>query len=505
MATKKGTSSASIPAEKGPSAFKPFIADAEILPEFTFKAVALGAVMGLIFGASTVYLGLRVGLTVSASIPIAVLSIAIFRGLGKLWGGRATILENNIVQTTGSAGESIAAGVVFTIPALIFLGASLEFNRTFLLALTGGWLGILFMIPLRRALIVKEHGNLTYPEGTACAEILIAGERGGSLAKMILWGGVLGTAYKALLSIGGLWKERPAYAFPQWFKGASVTAEVSPELLGVGYIIGPKVAATMVAGGLLSSLVLVPVIKFFGDPLTSILYPATKVIGEMGPGDVRNYYVRYIGAGAVAAAGIINLIRVMPTIVEAFRSGLRDIATSGADKGTSDRRPRTERDLPMSLVVLGSLALVVVLSLALWYLLRSTLPSYIIFLAAAILMIIFGFFFVTVSSRIVGEIGSSANPISGMTIATLMATSLIFVALGWKDAVFAPIALTVGAVVCIAAANAGATSQDLKTGFLVGATPRLQQIGLIIGAMASVLAIGWTTILLNNAYTQTPM
>ncbi|MBI4469058.1 MAG: oligopeptide transporter, OPT family [Acidobacteria bacterium] len=502
MASTNVKDAAPTPGGGNPSGFQPFVSSSAYLPEFTPKAVLLGVLMGLIFGASTVYLGLRVGLTVSASIPIAVLSIAIFRGLARFTGGRATILENNIVQTTGSAGESIAAGVVFTIPALIFLGSSLEFTRTFLLALTGGWLGILFMIPLRRALIVKEHGNLTYPEGTACADILIAGEKGGSLAKMILWGGLLGAGYKTLLSIGGLWKERPVFNFPNWYKGASVTAEVSPELLGVGYIIGPKVASTMVAGGMLSALVLVPIIKFFGGQLSTVLYPAGQLIGEMGADAIRGTYVRYIGAGAVAAAGIINLVRAMPTIMEAFRSGMKDIAIANNKKGAGDSRPRTEQDLPMSLVIFGSLALVFILSIALWWLLRSTLPSYFIFLGAAILMIIFGFFFVTVSSRIVGEIGSSANPISGMTIATLMATSLIFVLLGWRDAVFGPIALTVGAVVCIAAANAGATSQDLKTGFLVGATPRFQQIGLIIGAMASVLIIGWTTILLNDAYTR---
>lgn len=493
------------PSEHGPAAvaneaaeFRPYIPAEQAVPEFSFKAVIWGAIFGVIFGAVTVYLGLRAGLTVSASIPIAVLSISILRWLGKLGMGRPTILENNIVQTTGSAGESVAAGVVFTIPALIFLGFrdAFEYWRIFFLALVGGWLGVLFMIPLRRYLIVKEHRALKYPEGKACADVLVAGEKGGSFAGKVFSGFGLGIVYK-LFNEGLLaWRPRPAYQ-PGWYPGGSIAADVTPEYFGVGYIIGPRVAGTIFAGGVLSWLVLIPLIKFFGQHIPEAIFPATQPIAELAPAQIWSAYIRSIGAGAVAAAGTITLGRTMPTIVESFRAAFKDLL-----KGAEARRAftRTDRDMPLTVVAGGSL----VLMLAIWGVLSLLIhPGHTgSNFVAALLLTGFGFIFVTVSSRIVGLIGSSANPISGMTIATLIAVSLIFLAVGWTGGSYAAVALSVGAVVCIAAANAGATSQDLKTGFLIGATPWKQQIGLMIGVTFSVLVIGGTMLLLNRAYTR---
>lgn len=480
--------------------FKPYIPPEQTPPELTLKAAALGAFFGLIFGAVTVYLALRAGLTVSASIPIAVLAIAVFKRLG-----RSTILENNIVQTAGSAGESIAAGVAFTVPALIFLGFADYFTvpRIFLLALVGGCLGVLFMIPLRRYLIVKEHGNLLYPEGTACADVLVAGERGGSFAGRVFWGLGLGGVYQFLMQGLRFWNELPTYD-PRWYPGGRIAGNITPEYLGVGYIIGPKIAGTVFAGGVFSWLVLIPAIKFFGAGLTQPLFPGTVPISEMTPDVVWARYIRPIGAGAVAMAGLFTLWRTIPTIVDSFRAGARDLMSRrapGASRfglGAAEGRARTDRDLPLTIVLGGSAALV----LATWGMLQLTVnPGYLIGnFIASVLVVIFGFLFVTVSSRIVGILGSSSNPISGMTIATLMATSLIFVLVGWTAGAFPAVALSIGAVVCIAAANGGATSQDLKTGFLVGATPWRQQIALIIGALASVLVIGYTITYLNAAY-----
>jgi putative OPT family oligopeptide transporter len=464
--------------------FKPFIPNEQIMPEFTTKAIILGAIFGLIFGAATVYLALKAGLTVSASIPIAVLAIAVFKRIGN-----STILENNIVQTIGSAGESVAAGVAFTIPALIFLTAGERFFsyiNIFTLALVGGILGVLFMVPLRRSLIVKEHETLPYPEGTACAEVLVAGERGGSLAGKVFAGLGIAFAYKSLMSIFGLWKEAPTIqaGHNTSFPNASVSAEITPEYLGVGYIIGPRIAGVLVAGGVLAYLVLIPLITFIGDGLPSVLRPGDGLIRDMSPSAIRLGYVRYIGAGAVAAAGLITLIRTMPTIISAFRESFKSLRDMRAGVAPS----RTERDLPITYVIIGSLALVFIVAF-LPQLPRETMIGS---LLMGLLVVIFGFFFVTVSSRIVGIIGSSSNPISGMTIATLMATCLIFVGLGWTGDGYQALALTVGSIVCIAAANAGATSQDLKTGYIVGATPVYQQIGLIIGVVVSTIVIGLT-------------
>lgn len=475
-----------------PATFKPYIDTEAGVPEFTLKAILLGAVFGIIFGMSTVYLGLRAGLTVSASIPIAVMAIAVFKKVGK-----STILENNIVQTIGSAGESIAAGVVFTIPALYFLVEGkdyFKYTQIFVLALFGGIIGVLFMIPLRRSLIVKEHGVLPYPEGTACADVLIAGEKGGSMAQRVFAGLGLAFLYKSLMSIFGLWKDVPAWVTSRTsqYPNAYVASEITPEYLGVGYIIGPRIAGIMFAGGALSYLVLIPLITLFGDKITEVMKPGVgeMLIRDMSPSQIRLGYVRYIGAGAVAMSGLITLLRTLPTIISSFRDSLKDLK-GGA--GAGERR-RVEHDIPITYVIFGSLALVLILSV-----LPQIPGSFPGSLLMGLLMIVFGFFFVTVSSRIVGLIGSSSNPISGMTIATLMATCLLFISVGWTGQAYEPVALCVGAIVCIAAANAGATSQDLKTGYIVGATPYKQQLGLIIGVLASVFAIGITLMFLHNS------
>ncbi|MGQ9895985.1 MAG: OPT family oligopeptide transporter [Acidobacteriota bacterium] len=467
--------------------FRPFVASEAVLPEFTLRSVLVGVILGIVFGASSVYLALKVGLTVSASIPIAVLSITIFRALGK-----SSILENNMTQTIGSAGESVAAGVVFTVPALLLMGYALDLSRTTLTALTGGWLGVLLMIPLRWALIVKEHGKLTYPEGTACAEVLIVGEKGGSQARLVFGGFGLALLYKFLMSGLHLWKEYPEKALGKVLPGATLSAEVSPELMGVGYIIGPRIAGIMLAGGAMSYLVLIPTIVFFGSDLGEPLFPAAKLIRDMSPSDVRTNFVLYIGAGAVATGGIISLVRSLPMILAAFRAGV-----GGFKATTGTTVARTENDLPMNAVLGGAGLLWVILSAVIYF----TAAELGFSLLAAAMIMAFGFFFVTVSSRITGEIGSSSNPISGMTVATILLTCLIFLAIGKVGIEARVVALSVGAVVCIAAAIGGATSQDLKTGFLVGATPRQQQIGLVIGVTTSALAIGWVLSFLNDSNT----
>src|SRR5438876_4761734 len=483
-------------------AFAPYVPATQSPAEFTLKAIVIGVLFGLLFGASTVYLGLRAGLPVSASIPIAVLAISVLKKLGG-----STILENNIVQTIGSAGESIAGGVVFTIPALIFLAprgpAYFNYLQITMLAFAGGILGVLMMIPLRRALIVKEHGVLPYPEGTACADVLVAGERRGRLAGMVFGGLGVGALWKSLSWIFSLFTTVIGYSMPRasQFPNATLNVDISPEYLGVGYVIGPRIAGTMFAGGVLSWLALLPLLSILGafipTPFPPIhpnyaSNPATGLpfrIAEMEPADLWSAYIRYIGAGAVLAAGLITLARTIPTIIASAREGLKDFG-AGAAAGS---RIRTERDIPMVVVLGGSLLLALFLAVA------PKLPTQGNFLAA-ILVIVFGFFFVTVSSRITGLIGTSSNPISGMTIATLILTCLLFVALGWTGDYYSPIALCVGAVVCIAAANAGGTSQDLKTGYLVGATPLYQQIGLIIGVVTSAFVIGMTTIYLHRVF-----
>jgi putative OPT family oligopeptide transporter len=468
------------------SEFKPYISPLESPREFTFRAVFIGAILGIVFAASSVYLALKVGMTVSASIPIAVLSITLFRVLG-----RATILENNIVQTTGSAGESIAFGVATTMPVFLLLGLEMNLLPILMMALLGGILGVLMMIPLRQGLIVKEHGKLTYPEGTACADVLIVGEQGGTKAKTVFLGFGLGAAYKFVNAGAKLWAEIPERLLG-FFKGASVSAEVTPELLGVGYIIGPKVSANMMAGGMLSYLILIPAITIFGEHLDTPLFPATILIKDMSPGLVRNAYVLYIGAGAVATGGIISLIKSFPTIISAFRRGFATFLDSRKGTARKETVLRTDRDLPLSVVVFGSLGLVIAIWLA---------PILNINAISAVLIVLFGFFFVTVSSRITGEIGSSSNPISGMTVATLLITCLLFLAVGWTGVSYRAMALCTAAIVCIAASNGGTISQDLKTGYLVGGTPKYQQLAIMIGVISSALVIGLVVIGLNNAYT----
>lgn len=495
--------------------FTPYIAPETNLRELTLLPVIVGAILGLIFGASSLYLVLKVGLTVSASIPVAVISITLFRLFSRLGVRDATILEHNIVQTAGSAGESIAFGVGVTMPAILILGFDLEITRVMLVAVLGGLLGILMMIPLRRALIVAQHGILKYPEGTACAEVLKAGASAesraaaspearreqatlgtGTSAKTIFTGFGIALAYKTAMVAFRTWKEVPEKVFGAPFKTASLSVEISPELLGVGYIIGPRIAAIMCAGGVLAYLVLIPMISFFGASLATPLPPeTTTLIKDMSPSAIRNAYVLYIGAGAVAAGGLISVFRSLPIIWHGIRGGMQDFKTSKTqDKPTT---LRTDRDLSFRTVLIGIVALILAIAFANPLYIGGTPPT--ARLAAAVLIIIFGFLFVTVSSRLTGEIGSSSNPISGMTVATLLLTCLTFVVLGWTGSNYYVTALSIGAIVCIAASNGGSTSQDLKTGFLVGATPRSQQIAILIGALVSALALGPILLKLNSA------
>ncbi len=502
---------------------EPFILPETVMREFTVRALVVGTLLGVLFGASSLYLVLKVGLTVSASIPVAVMSLALFRGLSKLGLRDATVLENNISQTAGSAGESLAFGVGVTMPAIMILGFDLELTRVLLVSVLGGLLGILMMIPLRRALIVKEHGILKYPEGTACAAVLTAGASAddraqaspGAIADMraaeaaglgkapgakaIFSGLGIGVLYNVLNRVPRLWKDTPEKIFDAPFKGASVSAEISPELLGIGYIIGPRIAALMCGGGVLSYLVLIPMIKFFGEHIQSPVAPGKMPIADMQPDDVRAAYVLYIGSGAVAAGGIISLFRSLPTIWHGLKEGLRDVGflkikTDGA-LAEGAPVPRTERDLSMTFVGIGIIVLIAAIMAAPMLLDAGLWAKFL----GAILIVIFGFLFVTVSSRLTGEIGSSSNPISGMTIATLLLTCLIFLIVGWTGSAYYVTALSVGAIVCIAASNGGSTSQDLKTGYLLGATPRYLQIAILFGSIASAVALGPILLKLNDA------
>jgi len=497
--------------------FKPYISATDSVAEFTIKSILLGSMFGIIFGAATVYLALKAGLTVSASIPISVIAISLGR---KFF--RTTILENNIIQTTGSAGESIAAGVAFTLPGFLFMsmtddGTSVGesyFNywTIFTLAAFGGILGTLMMIPLRRSLIVKEHETLPYPEGTACGSVLIAGEKGGDFAKTAYLGLAAAFVYAFLQKIMHVIAETPAWMTKQtnkFFPSATVNGEITPEYLGVGYIIGPRIAGVLVAGGVMAWLGLIPLLASL-VPAETIAMQLVKlgylkdVFTPGGKGGwnpetlsfnntataVYFAYVRQIGAGAVAAGGMITLIKTLPTIISSFRESVSSMKEKGANTEVS----RTENDLSFKMVIAGSIGLVLLMALL------PNIPGDSILnkLLIGILVVIFGFFFVTVSSRIVGIIGASSNPISGMTIATLMGTALIFVAVGWTGKFFEPMALVVGSMICIAAANAGATSQDLKTGYIVGATPKYQQIALFIGAIVSSLVIGYVVKVLDT-------
>ena len=481
---------------------QPYIPDQTTLPEFSLRAVVLGSVLGVIFGASSLYLVLKVGLTVSASIPVAVISITLFRLWAKMGFKDASILENNIVQTAGSAGESLAFGLGVTMPAILILGFDLELTRVFLVAAFGGVLGILMMIPLRRALIVEQHGVLKYPEGSACAEVLKAGadaaSRAAAHASAITGAGIsavtifAGFAIGLVYKIGNIalkgWKDVPEKVFGAPMKSGSVAVEISPELLGVGYIIGPRIASIMCAGGVLTYLLLIPLIKFFGEGLSGPLAPGTMPISAMEPGQIRGAYVLYIGAGAVAAGGVISLVRALPLIWRGLSQGLRDYRVNDGGAATA----RTQNDIPLKWVGIGVIVLMAGITLA---------PSLHMNLIGAFLIVLFGFLFVTVSSRLTGEIGSSSNPISGMTVATLLLTCLIFLLLGWTGGTYYVTALSIGAIVCIASSNGGTTSQDLKTGYLIGATPRLQQYAIMIGSLASAVMLGPILLGLNQAAT----
>ncbi len=497
-----------------PGAFRPYIPSRVHLRELTLIPLLVGTVLGIIFGASSLYLVLKVGLTVSASIPVAVVSITLFRLLSRFGMNNTTILENNIVQTAGSAGESIAFGVGATMPAIMILGFDLEIGRVLLVSVLGGLLGILMMIPLRRALIVDQHGLLKYPEGTACAEVLKAGAsredqiaaqgilpdspesasiaETDSGAKTIFAGFVIGLIYKTFNVALKLWKDVPEKVFGEPFAAGSISAEISPELLGVGYIIGPRIAGIMCAGGILAYLVLIPMIKFFGSAIPGVVPPGLVPISAMDPGQIRGAYILYIGAGSVTAGGIISLLRSGSTIWRGLKQGLADLSRSKAK--ASVFVPRVDRDLSMTFVLGGIVALVAMIMLS---------PSLNLLFnpVGALLIIVFGFLFVTVSSRLTGEIGSSSNPISGMTIATVLFTCLLFLLVGWTGPSYFVTALSIGGIVCIASSNGGTTSQDLKTGFLIGSTPRNQQIAILVGALASAIALGPILLRLNDAAT----
>jgi len=483
--------------------YVPYVSAAESPAEFTIKAITVGILAGILFGAANAYLGLRAGLTISTSIPVAVISVALFKVLHAL-GTPSSVLEANISQTVGSASSSVASGVIFTLPALFLWGFAPSLLQMTLLAMTGGLLGVLFMVPLRRFLIEREHGELPYPEGTACAQVLVAADQGGSRARNVFWGLGIGALFKFFTGWSRLVPDDLHIDLP-FLKKGQLGTEVSAALFGVGYILGPRIGLIMVGGGLLSSLVLIPGIAYWGEDLLAPLYPETQnLIRDMAPGQIWTRYVRYIGAGAVATGGLITLLRSIPTMIESFRIGARQIRER-LDLGSSTPKVvRTESELSLKTVGLGVGLIVVVLAVVPQaFAAFSTLAPISAFVhraVAALLVATFAFFFVTVSSRIVGLVGVTSNPTSGMTIATLLGTASLFLLLGWTDLTGKMAALTVGCVVAIAASIAGDTSQDLKTGFLLGATPRSQQIGELIGVLTSAAFVCLTVIALADAY-----
>ena len=469
------------------AAYKPFIPADKVVPEITVTSIILGIILAVVFGAANAYLGLRVGMTISASIPAAVLSMGVIRFILR----KDSILENNMVQTIGSAGESLAAGAIFTLPALFLWAEEGKIDTPSMLTITliclvGGVLGILFMIPLRQALIVEEHGVLPFPEGQACSEVLMAGEEGGSKAGAVFSGLGIAALYKFLTDGLKIWPSEVGHDI-KFFKGSSLGMQVLPALAGVGYICGPKISSYMFAGGTLSWFVLMPVIALFGADAT--IFPGTEVINTLSPGTLWGTYVRYIGAGAVATGGVISLVKSFPMIVRTFKATM---ATFGKkSEKTATVLPRTQQDLPMPLVI----GLVIALVLLIWL-----LPTFPVNPLGALLVVIFGFFFAAVSSRMVGLIGSSNNPVSGMAIATLLATTVLLKITGTAGTKGMVGAIAIGGIICVVAAIAGDTSQDLKTGFLVGATPKKQQVGEIIGVIASAISIGYVLDLLNRAW-----
>ena len=465
--------------------FKPYIPADKIVPEFTVTSVLIGCLLAIVFGAANAYLGLLVGMTVSASIPAAVLSMGIIRFILR----RDSILENNMVQTIGSAGESLAAGAIFTLPAL-FLWAEegkIEFPSIltiFLIALFGGILGVCFMVPLRQALIVEEHGTLPFPEGTACAEVLLAGEEGGSKAGSVFKGLGIAAVYKFVADGLSLFPSEIGYAF-KGFAGSQIGIQVLPSLAGVGFICGPKISSYMLAGGTLSCFVLMPAIALFGGD--AVIFPGEVPISTLAPDDLWGTYVKYIGAGAVAAGGLISLIKTFPLIIRTFRQAMKSMSK----KHSNANALRTQQDLPMPLL----LGMILVIVIAIWL-----VPTFPVNPIGALIVVIFGFFFASVSSRMVGLIGSSNNPVSGMAIATLIIATLLLKVTGSDGTTGMVGAIAIGGIICIVAAIAGDTSQDLKTGFIVGATPKKQQIGEMLGVVVSAAAIGFVLYLLNEAW-----
>lgn len=470
--------------------FQPYIKPEQTMSEVTLRAVILGALISIIFGAANAYIGLKVGMTICASIPAAVISMAVLRGVLRT----GTVLENNMVQTIGSAGESLAAGIIFTIPAFFIWNETIPgFSHPisvwdiFFLSMLGGCLGILFMIPLRRYLIVKEHGKLRFPEGTACAEIIKAGDEGGSKAKIVFAGMGLGALYKVIMGGIRVWPESPLYNL-HYPKGAYLGIDATPALLGVGYIIGPRISALMLGGAVLGYLGLAPLIAYLGSYLSEAVPPATKLISEMSPAELRDNYIKYFGVGAVAMGGFVSLIKSIPVIIHSFSLGVKQIFSKRIEK---IKETRTERELSMSVVLIGSL----LVALAIW-----AYPKTELHLSGTILVLIFGFFFVVVAARIVGIVGSSSSPVSGMTIATLLVTSLILLAFGVSGFQGMITVMSIGTVVCIAVCLSGDIAQDLKTGYLLGATPKKQQTMEFVGLLAPALVMGFVIFLLGSAF-----
>lgn len=461
--------------------FKPYVPAESKMTEFTLRAVILGILLGLVFGVGNAYLGLKVGTTVSASIPAAVISMSILRTFFR----KPSILENNLVQTIASVGEGLAAGIIFTVPALFILGEDISITRMFLLSVLGGVLGVLFMIPMRRYIIVKEHGILPFPEGTACAEILKSGEKSGSKAAMAFTGIITGALYKIFSNGLNLWRETPSWTIAPLQKTA-FSIDATPALLGVGYIIGPRIAGYLFAGGAMAWWVLIPLIKMFDISMDNI-FPGTIPVVQMSAEDVWSNYIRYIGVGAIAIGGLASLINIVPAVWKTVHSSIKELFAAAS----TTRLPRTDKDISLRWLILGSLAII----LTLWL-----LPGLPMNLVTILLLTILGFFFVAVTSLTVGIVGSTSNPVSGMTITTLLITCLIFVALGWTERLYLIAALTMSIVACVAICMAGTTSQDLKTGYILGATPRYQQIAEMIGAILPALAISGTVYLLHHTY-----
>ncbi len=482
------------PAKK--EAFKPYISAEQNIAEVTIKAIVLGSILSVVFGIANAYIGLKYGMTVSASIPAAVISMAVLRTLFK----KVTVLENNIVQTIGSAGESLAAGIIFTIPAFFIWAANAQLSaagyehnitkmQIFWLSMLGGGLGILLMIPLRRYLVDKEHERLKFPEGTACAEIIVAGDEGGNKAKMVFLGIAIGAAYKILYYTGRLWSESPGYNFKKVLKGGTIGVDATPVLMGVGYIIGPRIAALMLSGAVLGYLGIGPLLSFIGDQIPGIIiHPGTIPLSDMDPGQLRNFYIKYLGVGAVAVGGFVSLAKSLPVIFHSFAAGAKEIIKG---RPPDESVPRTDRDIPMSYVLIG----VVLIIVAIW-----AMPGTELHILGAALAVIFGFFFVVVAARIVGIVGSSSSPVSGMTIATLLVTCLILLSFGVEGVKGMVTAMSVGAVVCIAVCMSGDIAQDLKTGYLLGGTPRKMQWMEFVGLLFPAAAMGFTLYLLGDAF-----